>query len=269
MANEERERVRNRRMLAKKAEFVRLVKIDGCPICRTCKQELDRYWFWFFSESYGMGNTVAKYIDYYGFCEKHSLEIAKRGPPWQKSAIYRWIIDNNLPQMEKVLGSLGDLKIFHSRDLLPSRLDLKGSRKKKIASITRTGNCLMCDLVQQTAKDSIKDLMDLLVWDSDIIQAFRNSYGLCMIHFFFAGESIRPEYLSAYREILNVEILRLKQLKSDFEEFFKKGDYHHAGDPKGSEQKTWIRALRRFIGDLDFAEEKLADGVRRQSTDAT
>jgi hypothetical protein len=261
--NEERKRFEEKNFQAKKAEVEELLKQEGCPICRSCNDALERQWFWFFSESYGEGNGVWQYINYYGFCEKHTVEIARRGPPWQKSAIYSWIINNKLPELEEALRALED-KGSRGKKIIRTNLDLRG-KKRKIESVKPKGSCLMCDLVKETAIARLTDLMKVLSQDSEVKELFRKSYGLCMTHFFAALDQLKQEYKVAYQEIMRVEIASLKELKIDFDEFFRKGDYRFANEPKGKEQTAWLRAVKRFIGHLDREEAKIEPPKKQSS----
>jgi hypothetical protein len=84
----------------------------------------------FFNESYGEGSGVSQYINYYGFCEKPVLEIARRKPPWQKSSIYNWIIENRLPRLEKAIKVLTRDKNSTSKNPMRRNSGLRGKKKK-------------------------------------------------------------------------------------------------------------------------------------------
>jgi hypothetical protein len=70
-----------------------------------------------------------------------------------------------------------------------------------------------------------------------------------MPHFFQALELLDEKYAPQLKEILEVQIEHLEQLKKDFEEFFRKEDYRFSLEPKGKEQLTWLRAMRIFLGE--------------------
>ncbi len=249
MINKELESFERKRFETKRQEIIRLVNQEGCPICRACNESLETQWFWFFSESYGQGNGVTKYINYYGFCEKHTLEIARKGPPRQKSAIYSWIIDNNLPQLEDALKTL---QKHTGNNPIITNLGLRGF-KRRLDFAKPKGNCLFCGMVEDTSKRVLTDLLTVLE-DPEVRKFFRKSNGLCMKHFFKVFDYFKPEYYAGLHEIIAVQIARLKELKRDFDEYFRKSDYRFANEPKGKEQTTWLRAVKRFIGDLEAGE---------------
>ena len=251
---EELESFGTKRFEQRRQEIIRLISQDGCPICRACNDALERQWFWFFSESYGEGSGVSKYINYYGFCEKHTLEMARRGPPWQKSAIYSWIIDNKLPKLEDTLKAL-EQQTPIGNNPMATYLGLRGL-KRKIEPVNPKGSCLLCDTLEDASKRVLVDMI-MVLDDLEVGKLFRKSNGLCMKHFFNALDYIKPEYFTGLLELVAVQIARLKELKKDFDEYFRKGDYRFANEPKGREQTAWIRAVKRFIGEVGDTKSEL------------
>lgn len=251
MKQSEREQFEERRFRRIKEEIKSfLARDDCCPICLACNESLNKQWFWFFSESYGFGESVNQYIEHYGFCVQHTLQIKEIEQPWQTSAIYSWIIQNKLPELEKVLEALRKYSADNERKTKTSFvIGISRRNLKKFLQISKPkGSCIFCDFIRSTEEYQIDSLLRALD-DEQVKQLYRKSFGLCMRHFFLVLERIDPEFISSAREIVELQISRLKELEIDFKEFFRKRDYRFKDELRGKEQTAWIRAIKRFIGE--------------------
>ncbi|NHV96541.1 MAG: hypothetical protein HA494_01950 [Thaumarchaeota archaeon] len=229
---------------SKRIEVIRLIQQEGCPICRACNEHLEKGWFWFFTEAYSEGSLVSKYIDYWGFCEKHTRMVAKIGPKWQKSVIYSWTINDKIPRLQRLFKAL---QTYSESNFVQRIVALRGWRKI-IRDIMPKGGCVFCENIAYTARYYIRALLDALAYP-DVRDLYRRSPGLCMPHFFQALELLDEKYAPQLKEILEVQIEHLEQLKKDFEEFFRKEDYRFSLEPKGKEQLAWLRAMKIFSGE--------------------
>jgi len=229
---------------SKRMEVLRLLQQEGCPICRACNEQLEKGLFWFFAEAYGEGPVASKYIDYWGFCEKHTRMVAKIGPRWQKSVIYSWTINDKMPKLQ---GLLRALEAYSESNFVKRIVVQKGLRK--IISDTRAkGRCIFCENIAQTASYYIHTLLDALT-QPEVLDLYRRSSGLCIPHFFQALELFNGKYVPQLKEIVKVQLERLDQLKDELREFFRKEDYRFSHEPKGKEQLAWLRAMKIFLGE--------------------
>jgi hypothetical protein len=231
-------------------EIGRVIQLEGCPLCRLCDESLGRGWFWLFSESYGEGSVVSKYIDYWGFCKEHSRMIARIGPKWQKSVIYQWIIKAHLSQLEEFQRRVQHLE--RPRTII-SRMASRRSAAKTVRSIIPTGDCLFCETLRETARRWISYLLESLV-DPQIRRLYADSDGLCMQHFFLAIEDANLRHAPEVNELIKKQTKGLRELMDDFNEFFRKEDYRFSNEPKGNEQNAWMRAMTKFIGGMKSGE---------------
>ena len=242
-------RIQRRSCESKKIEIKRLLKKKGCPICRICDEHLKSVLFWFFNETYAGGSNVDKYIDYWGFCEKHTKMVAKIGPEWQKSAIYSWIIENQLPKIQRIHKAILD---YHGRSQIKQSF-ARRNYEKVVEKVKPRGKCLFCESMTQTSDYYIEELLKALN-DAEIQDLYAKSSGLCMQHFFQALDFFNGKNGFQITKIVKSQLRRLSELKHDFEEFFRKGDYRFSHEPKGREQDTWIRAMKKIIGEVDLGE---------------
>lgn len=212
---------------------------------------MERQRFWFFNESYGEPACSTQYTDYYGFCEKHTVRALSKGPKWQKSVIYDWIIKARLPEAEQLLKTIKAIK--------PARNPIIAKRnrtKLEVATgrVKPNGSCLFCRSIEQTERYYMNNLLKCLR-NPMIKEAYRVSDGICLKHYFLAIEFVDLEYIEGLRGVTELLLRKLGELKKDFEEFFRKSDYRFAREPKGDEQTAWLRAIRLFLGGTEGIRE--------------
>jgi hypothetical protein len=176
--------------------------------------------------------------------------MARIGPKWQKSAIYNWIIKAHLPKLEKLQRGLEELA--RARNIISMRMS-RGSVRKILREVVPTGDCLFCESSRRTARYYTAMLLKGLS-DAEVRCLYENSDGLCMQHFFLAVEDADFRHVPQLNELIKKQIRGLRELKDDFEEFFRKGGYRFCNEPKGQEQTAWIHAMSRFIGQADLGE---------------
>ena len=235
-----------RRGIGDSAEIESLIAQDGCPACNACVQGLSRYSFWFFNQSYAEGSAVGQYVRNWGFCIRHTAMMASAGPVWQKSAIYGWIIRNQLPGLKRLAGSLRRRAPHYV-----NRRMARGRMRKTVDAVAPTGACVFCEHEEQTAHDCISELLEA-VSEEKGRSIYEKSSGLCMRHFFLMLDRFcEPAYARRISVLVDLQIARLEQLGASIEEFFRKSDYRRSDEPKGEEQTAWSRAASRFVGRLD------------------
>jgi len=226
------------------AEVKKHLRQEGCPICRIGDEAFERKWFWFFHESYSERTGAAEYIDNYGFCKKHTIDVLKMGPKWQKSIIYNLIIKYKLPKIEQLGNVLNAIKPAQNRidaDLTRRKLD------DEIKQVLPAGGCLFCNSVEQTERYHLKILLKSLS-DPMMLELYKASHGICLKHYFIALEYTDPEYIEGLTEVTERIISEISELKQSFDEFFRKSDYRFSHEPKGDEQTAALRAIRLFLG---------------------
>jgi len=231
-------------------ELVRALGQKGCPVCRICEENLEKQWFWFFSESYAEGSTVDRYISHWGFCKEHSTIVARVGPKWQKSAIYNSVIKAYLPKLEKV--ERGFQEFAQARGIISRKMSWRSVRGL-LREVVPTGDCLFCENSRRTARRYTAMLLKGL-GNAEVRRLYENSDGLCVQHFFLTVEDADFRHVRQLSELIKKQIRVLEELASDFEEFFRKGDYSFRDEPKGREQTAWIRAMSRLVGQADLGE---------------
>ncbi|MFN3336468.1 MAG: hypothetical protein ACK42I_03075, partial [Thermomicrobium sp.] len=90
------------------AEIRHVLAKPGCPLCHAEAEALERFLFWFFHESYGEPEVVLQYVQSRGFCAEHLELVAERGPQWQISAMFSWIIEDLLAALRTARAAVAE-----------------------------------------------------------------------------------------------------------------------------------------------------------------
>lgn len=112
---------------------------------------------------------------------------------------------------------------------------------------------MFCESSRERAHHFIWDLLEALS-DPEIRRLYEDSDGLCMQHFFLAVGDADFRHAPQLNELVKKQIRGLQELMNDFNEFFRKSEYHFSNEPKGKEQTTWIRAMSKLVGHADLEE---------------
>lgn len=114
-----------------------------------------------------------------------------------------------------------------------------------------TGPCLACQQAHQIEGRTLHTLTAHF----DLFEThFRASDGLCLPHFrLMLRQRLKPDraatIIAAQRDIW-------QRLKHELEEFQRKSDVNHAGDPIGAEGDSWIRAIDAIAGTRDALPDR-------------
>lgn len=218
------------------AEIRHLLAKSGCPLCHAEAEALERFLFWFFHESYGEPEVVLQYVQARGFCAEHLKLVAERGPQWQVSAMFSWIIEDLLTALRTSLAAVAEKRPLRFRSW----------RKGATRVLEPTAGCLFCDVIERTQESLIPMLLEALEYDETLRARFVEVGGCCVPHALLVARSARGEQQRGLLLVLEVLQKQLESTKHDLDEFFRKADYRYAHEPRGAEQHAWRRALVQF-----------------------
>lgn len=104
--------------------------------------------------------------------------------------------------------------------------------------------CKFCKTSRDFSIFAAMVFVKLLQNEPDFRTKYIQSDGLCRKHFVQVLELCSD---SASLDFLTGDMIRrLENIKQDFELFFHKLDYRFSDEPKGEEQKAWIKALNYY-----------------------
>lgn len=242
------------------SEIRHLLARGGCPICRAGQEAIERYLFWFFHESYGEPSVILRYVRSRGFCPRHLSLIGERGPQWQLTAIFSWIIADILRALDAPAPPL------RSRFQQLRRHVSAGDALTRV--LQPDGLCLLCEVEEEAASHTALMLLDVLEYDEDVRDRYAASGGCCLPHVHRVARAAGRHHEQAIATIHRVLRDRLASLEHLCNEFFRKADYRFAHEPKGEEREAWRQALQLFgyhgraTAVFDQAPARRAEGER-------
>jgi hypothetical protein len=82
----------------------------------------------------------------------------------------------------------------------------------------------------------------------DFFRTYRNSFGICYPHFKKVAESCKNNEI--LEKIKEAETNIMIELRNELNEFTRKCDYRFCNEGFNSEKDSWIRAVRKLMGDF-------------------
>ncbi|HEX9667073.1 MAG TPA: DUF6062 family protein [Thermodesulfobacteriota bacterium] len=214
---------------------------QDCPVCFLCEEDLRYFYRWYFNEYYNDPVWIIKTIDSRGFCSKHSWDLIRMGKEHEMSLVYEYLIKSTIVKLERVSEGLKKFEPNKSRiRKVVNNKRLQEMRKQ----LQPTEVCPICDTVSKRSSIWIENLLTDLK-EEEMKELYLNSYGLCMNHFNQALETACHE---TAKILIQKQAEMLEELNRDLEEYSRKRDYRFSHEPKGEEQKAWVRAIKFFVG---------------------
>lgn len=223
---------------------------DACPACLAVTNGLDRFFRWFFIETYGSLPTVER-LARGGFCREHSRRILSHPSGYLVSSTYDVALREYRQRLERSLSSVDATPTSRSRKRVGQVLQRLGRflgvlpRDSSVASpLHEVVDCPACEIQQFYELHVIHQL----VWnlhDEELRSRYRASHGLCRHHLAQALE-ISDKETKVF--LMEHHLGKVEQVLAELTEYFRKLDYRNAHEPKGREQTAWRRAITLYDG---------------------
>src|SRR5512133_2100583 len=185
--------------------FTEACRQEGCPICRVEHDADLRYLDRLFYELVNDYNTRVGLRASLGFCNEHAHMA-----------------------MDEIHGKALGLTIIYD-DLLRvvlEQISSNGNIKKN------EKKCPACENRDEMTGRVFLDLSKYI--DAPLLEAFRNSQGLCIGHLRQALENIRSS--EKRNALLNAQSDIMQALRGELAEFIRKNDYRYTGEGFGGEK---------------------------------
>lgn len=223
------------------AELRRAATEPGCLLCRIGEEAAVRYLRSVLHEGVNDGGTRASLDRAWGFCRRHAWYFL--GLEWQT-------MHDSLS-----MATLGESLVEAAEDILDAFLDaapLRQGKRAARASLEELARALApakpCAACQAQAEHEgyVATVLVSTLDDSGWRQRFLGSDGLCLLHFRSAiAVADTPERL---RWLIGDQRRRLRELRSDLEEYGRKHDYRFSHEESGREADAAVRAARALAG---------------------
>lgn len=194
---------------------------DSCPICRISKNYLNKYFDDFLYESVNDPERRKEIRNSLGFCKRHAQIMYSLGDALGHSIIYSDLISNLIE------NTYSDTT--HGKN---------NSRFQK---------CPAC-VFEEEQESYLISVFLRAVENHDFFFKYRNSFGLCYPHYIKVVDSC--ENNKVLEKIKNAERDIMSELKNELDEFIRKCDYRFSNEGFNSEKNSWIRAIKKIVGDF-------------------
>jgi len=210
-----------------------------CPICALNERDERRYIDIALYDQVTNVTWRAQIRDARGFCAPHTTRILDEG----RSALGIALIADDLVKTLREKLQSGSPEGGRTWSRL--RGAFGGAGRALAAALRGTQPCPLCaHLLQQTPVHLRSLLQDLA---TEVGQAaYAPSPGLCVAHLVGAFEIDEFEAGGAFLTQHQQHVWQA--LEAELQEFIRKSDYQHAGEPIGEERDAWRRAFRLLAG---------------------
>jgi hypothetical protein len=218
----------------------------GCPVCRVLAGSADSYLDGVLWEMVTDRIVRAEINEARGYCQQHSWLLDRLGGALGTAILTRGIVKTLLDTLES-----------HPVEEIPGSLfsTLRGSLGQR-QSPRAAGNllraleaerpCPLCTYLDDVGRHVVGTLVAHLHEEDELIAAYRDSDGLCQVHF---RQALAQAHSAAVAQTLvGAQNSVWQRLYEELGEFIRKKDYHSKGEEYGPERDSWLRALAALAG---------------------
>lgn len=224
------------------SEFKTYFQRKECPICQSCANKLERFYFWFIIESYYNPNMMEKLKKAQGFCREHTWKLIEAGSPYITGVMYQYLTEDARAKMEECLAKIKSARGKPRRFFRRKRGDRDFQNLK--GTFLRLSPCPACASIEENTDRAIGEFLSILE-EPGIKPLYKNSGGLCIQHFFRVfsqSDEAKANFL------LEDQIERVQKLNGELNRFLESYDYRYPKERKGEEQNSWWQSAEFFAG---------------------
>lgn len=252
-------------------EVERALKSDGCPMCAFVQTSVKRYLRFLLHEYVNDPGVREELSRSKGFCGEHAwllqkVESAKWHDGMGTALLHEQILGELLAELDGVATKMASnstrsnptwrarwratLKWF-SGLAWPARRKAQKARGFGVG-----GLCPVCRIRVQSEDIFAFGLLQNLS-STEFRERYQASEGLCVPHLAQVLSNSGSEEIPTGEEetsgdvldvLLDMERGKIAGLLDELREYVRKHDYRFAHEPKGNEQTSWIRAVRKAVG---------------------
>ena len=219
----------------------------GCPVCRLSLRAVTSYLDGLLYEHV---NTPPVHRDFRagrGLCNQHMWQLpAFRGVSLGVAILDAAVLDELLTAIDGHTPDADTPSAFNRlrRNRAPTAAGLADA-------LEPTGPCIACREAERVEQRTLRTLVSFF---DRFEPAFAASDGLCLPH--FRALLRQPAGIQPVAAIVQVQRDIWQRLKTELEEFQRKSDINHVGDPMGAEGDSWVRAIDAIAGTRDALPDR-------------
>jgi hypothetical protein len=209
----------------------------GCLICRLSQRAVQSYVDGVLYESVNDPDVQAQIVAARGYCNQHAWLL----PEGQGRSLGVAILQRAV--LKDILAEIGGRRRSLGRAV--RRLTKSNRPESFLAALKPRRECPVCQQQASIEQMALSELLKQLN-DPELLEAFRQSAGLCVPHFRAALQLISDD--AAEQTLLALQGAHLKRLHEQLSEFIRKNDYRFAREGYGVEGDSWLRAIGMVSG---------------------
>jgi hypothetical protein len=206
----------------------------GCPVCRVLAADEERYVATFAREGRFAARARARFFAAGGYCRRHAELLVANAARAQTGMA--------------IVDLYGRLARYDRMRLAALRTSWGGRFRRRVRVLPRSRWCPACVDAEQRLDRKSAFLVDLLAEDG-AWSAYAASDGLCLAHLIPVAEAAQRVDTRIADRLLEDWCHRVRDLELELAEYDRKRDYRYAHEPKGEEQDSWRRIIRRYVGE--------------------
>lgn len=246
-------------------EVERALKAGGCPMCASVQNSVSRYLYSLLYEFVNDTGLRAKLARSRGFCREHAWQLQKMessewGDGMGTAILHEQLLGQWLQELDgasKVLESSsrrsGWRKAWGRVLRLVGYAGKHPAEDPALQRVTRqhtsTEPCPVCRIAAQAEEIFAFGLLESIS-DAGFRKLYQASEGLCIPHLvqILGANEFGEDHKSKLVTLLDLERHKITLLLDELKEYLRKHNYLYAHEPKGNEQTSWIRAVRKAVG---------------------
>jgi len=221
-------------------DFLEAFKQKSCPICLLIKKSIHKLMDSFLYESvndYKIREEINKSL---GYCSLHSWQLQKFMDGLGLSIIYENLLDVLVGKIKRSTNhKKNNTQYLLLRELL-------GDKTRKSYTENTKVTCPTCRHQKDIERIYITSFIEYFN-NSTFKENFRTSFGLCLPHFIATIKLCDDKTVA--EELSKIEVEQLESLKQELIEFQRKNDYRFSDEGFGEERDSWIRAVKKMVGE--------------------
>ncbi len=220
--------------------------LPGCAICHLKADAADRFLDGLLWESVNDPGLRDKIRQSRGFCHQHAWRMVHNGASLGATIIMRDV-------MQGLLNSLGAaefqgppaLSLRRAHEVLQPEQP-SAATVAAVAHLESEAPCPVCVQADKMERIYVQTLVDNLLGEANLIEAYRASDGLCLPHFRQALARIRRR--EAFQHIVAAQETIWQRLVDQLAEIIRKSDYRFQHEPRGAETGACVRSIAATVG---------------------
>ncbi len=217
-----------------------------CAICRLTAGAADQYLESLLWESVNDPEVRHDIRQARGFCHEHSWRLAR-----QRASLGATIITNDV--LRDVLRIMENAH-FQAPPILSLRRTQEARDPKQpaaatadvVARLTPQQPCPVCVEAEKMECIYLSTLIENLLGEEGLLDAFESSDGLCLPHFRQALTQVREEAI--FGALVNAQRAIWERLAGQLSEIIRKADYRFQDEAPGEERGASLRAIAALAG---------------------